>query len=336
MACQSVLISELEQCRHQDNQVALDWAGHWGGGITASISIGLLLMVGEKGSAYVFICWTLFLIPSFYLSRRIEQSFGPFGGLAAYMAMTSIPTTHLLVIVATMLKFLMSKMGTTGCLFLPDVIVAVSFGLSTFIVVGPVMPVLRRWVGHWRVVQCLIFISVIAASISSQVFPYGPHAPKRMGIQNIHFIDNGVVRSGIVVSTFDANTPPFVLKHVPRLAKAIGVEISGEEIPSGSEAAPHTSFLAWYPLGELIHHAFFVRSKAVPPFPGDFKLPSLQVSRVEIVGKESRSGSEELMKGWRRLHVVFDLGSAKQVWVSAINVTGALTKWSITDGQLPG
>lgn len=59
--------------------------------------------------------------------------------------------------------------------------------------VGPLLPVLGRWVARSSVVNLLLQVAVVAMALSSQLFPYSTSAPKRVAFQHT-FVTAGTPR----------------------------------------------------------------------------------------------------------------------------------------------
>lgn len=50
--------------------------------------------------------------------------------------------------------------------------------------IGPVIPVISRWIGKAHLVRLLLYTSIASAALSSRVFPYSHEFPKRLVLQH--------------------------------------------------------------------------------------------------------------------------------------------------------
>ncbi|KAK6116593.1 hypothetical protein DH2020_049699 [Rehmannia glutinosa] len=227
--------------------------------------------------------------------------------------------------------FLIEKMGMTGSLpppygyFVPDVIVAVVVGLVTGWCVGPLLPVVGKWLAKLSIVRFLLHVTVLALAVSSQFFPYSKDAPKRVVLQHtVQTLDaNQILGASYDFAVVDSNSLMFVFKHAPEVVK----ELHGNRELS-FDTVNQSDFETWKGIFPI--SALFSRSLKFPTQTEDvlkqyryFPHLSIDKSQVSSVG------------GPRRVNIEFSLGSLKEVWVAVLNITGPLSNWSFANNTIP-
>ncbi|XP_010926709.2 uncharacterized protein [Elaeis guineensis] len=287
-------------------------AGLGGGFLTYLISISMLL------------AWFSFYLVSKHCGHLSLRS------LAGYVVPLIPCLTYVAYYGGFLDQFLVEKMGMMGSLpqpygyFAPDVIVATVIGLVTGWCVGPLVPVVGRWLARSSILKFLMQVTVIALALSSQFFPYSIDAPKRVVLQHTFITAdaNKIVDSSYEFSVVDANSLAFLFKHVPEAAKMLHIssEMSFEE----GYHSDSSSWVALFPVSFL--------------FSGSLKFPA----QADDVSKHYRHMPHlsvrepvSVSTGLRRVHLELYLGSLEEIWVTVLNITGPLSNWSFADNRLP-
>ncbi|KAL0372279.1 UNVERIFIED_CONTAM: Endoplasmic reticulum metallopeptidase 1 [Sesamum calycinum] len=107
--------------------------------------------------------------------------------------------------------------------FVADVIVAAVLGLVTGWCVGPLLPVVGKWLAKSSIIQFLLHSTVLALAVSSQFFPYSKDAPKRVVLQHsVRTIGaNQILDVSFDFAVVDSNSLMFVFKHAPEAVKKV-------------------------------------------------------------------------------------------------------------------
>ncbi|KAH6768992.1 Zn-dependent exopeptidases superfamily protein [Perilla frutescens var. frutescens] len=229
--------------------------------------------------------------------------------------------------------FVIEKMGMAGShpppygYFVHDAIVAAIIGLVTGWSLGPLLPVVGKWLAKPPIVRVLFHGSVLALALSSQFFPYSKDAPKRIVFQHtIQTIDaDQVSGASFDFAVVDSNSLMFVFNHAPEVAK----ELHGDKELS-FDTVLQSDIQTWMGIFPIPISAVFSRSLKFPTTIGDVlkeysKFPLLTSHRSPSMSIE----------GSRRVNVEFSLGSLKEVWVAVLNITGPLSNWSFANNTIP-
>ncbi|KAG9147643.1 hypothetical protein Leryth_015725 [Lithospermum erythrorhizon] len=230
-----------------------------------------------------------------------------------------------------LIAFLSEKMGATGShpppygLFIPDMIVAVSIGAASGWCVGPLLPVVGRWLTKNPILQFLLHSSIIAMALSAQFFPYSTEAPKRVILQHTVFVADGgqILESSYDFSVVDSNSLIFVFKNAPDVAKELDVnpELSLDDFNQSHVE----NWVGIYPISIL-----FSRSLKFPASSEKVLQKYKYLPHLSTVKQIDNSGGQ-----LRRTYLELSLGSLQEVWVAVLNVTGPLSSWSFADEMLP-
>ncbi|KAK8962394.1 hypothetical protein KSP40_PGU011829 [Platanthera guangdongensis] len=330
--CRSPQISQISSSEKLPKEVLSEEAFFWGAfGLYAFLTLGYLL-AGLGGGFLTYMMSSSMLI-SWFFFHLARKHFGDqsLKSLAGYVILSIPFLTYFVYFGGFLVQFLIEKMGMMGSLpppygyFVPDAVVAASVGVVTGWSVGPMLPIVSRWLSRPSILQCLLQLSVLGLAISAQFFPYSEAAPKRVVLQHTvrHADASKIVDSSFDFSVVDANPLSFLLKNSKEAAKMLQI---GPDFPFKVEHhSIKSSWVALFPVSFL----FSGRSKFPAPRSDVYKqfnsLPSLSVD-------ESASLSTT---GSRRVHLDLDLGSSKEVWVTVLNITGPLSNWSFADNILP-
>ncbi|XP_020580658.1 endoplasmic reticulum metallopeptidase 1 isoform X2 [Phalaenopsis equestris] len=313
-------------------EVLSDETFFWGAfGLYAFMTVAYL-QAGLEGGYLTYVLSSSMLI-SWFFFRLTKKHFGDqsFKSLAGYV-IPSIPcVTYSVYFGGFFVQFVIEKMGMMGSLpppfgfFVPDAIVAAIVGVVTGWCMGPILPLISRWLARPLILRCLLQLSVLGLAISSQFFPYSTAAPKRVVLQHTvrHADANKIVDSSFEFSVVDANSLTFLFKNSPEAAKILNI---GSDF--SFKADHHSTKCSWVALFPV---AFLFSGSLKFPAPRDDVyeqynyLPYLSVD-------ESASLSTTRS---RRVHLDLNLGSLKEVWVTVLNITGPLSNWSFADNKLP-
>ncbi|KAL6543559.1 hypothetical protein OROGR_010056 [Orobanche gracilis] len=226
--------------------------------------------------------------------------------------------------------FLIEKMGMAGSLpppygyFIPDMIVAVVIGLVTGWCVGPILPVVGKWLGRSSIVQLLLHGTVLSLAVSSQFFPYSKDAPKRVILQHtVQTLDaNQVVDASYDFAVVDSNSLMFVFKHAPEVVK----ELHGKrELSFATVNQSHLeTWKGIFPISSLFSRSLKFPTKTKDVLEQYRRFPHLSIRKSQVISI-----------GGRRVNIEFSLGSLKEVWVAVLNITGPLSNWSFANNMIP-
>ncbi|CAN6447483.1 unnamed protein product [Victoria cruziana] len=229
-----------------------------------------------------------------------------------------------------LVQFLIEKMGMMGSLpppygyFIPDVIVAATIGVVTGWCLGPLVPLIGHYLARSIVIQSCLHLTVAAMALSSQFFPYSTSAPKRVVLQHTYRTAdmNRLEDSSYNFAVVDSNSLHFLFKYSPEAANMleIGPQLSAENIfPSSQD-----ELVALFPVTYLLSGGLKVYTKEDDVFNHYTHLPYLFSNKPTEYSPVSR-----------RIYLEFYLGSLEEVWVSVLNITGPLSRWSFADNLIP-
>ncbi|KAK9707559.1 hypothetical protein RND81_07G204800 [Saponaria officinalis] len=225
------------------------------------------------------------------------------------------------------IQFLIEKMGMMGSVappfgyFVQDIIVAALIGIITGWCLGPLLPVISRWLARSITMQFLLHCSVLSLAFSSRFFPYSVDAPKRVLLQHTILTTDAtkILDSSYEFTVVDSNYLPFLFKHAHEAA---------EHLKVSSEYSYETTkdrWLAVFPISFL-----FSRSLKLPARHDNVLQQYKSFPYLSTIKQE-----EFFDVGIRKVHLELNLGSLKEVWVTVLNVTGPLSGWSFADNTLP-
>ncbi|KAL0928506.1 hypothetical protein M5K25_000390 [Dendrobium thyrsiflorum] len=328
----SLPVSQKATCEKLSNEVLSDETFFWGAfGLYAFITL-VYHQAGLEGGYLTFVMSSTMLF-SWFFFRLTRKHFGhqSLKSLAVYV-IPSIPClTYSVYFGGFFVQFLIEKMGMMGSLplpygyFVPDAIVAAIVGVVTGWCMGPILPLVSRWLAKPLILRCLLQLSVLGLAISAQFFPYSEAAPKRVVLQHTvrHADASKIVDSSFDFSVVDANSLAFLFKNSPEAAKML--HIGSDFSFNADHHSIKSSWVAIFPLPFL-----FSGSLKFPAPQNDVSkqysyLPSLSIDESALLST-TRS---------RRVHLDLNLGSSKEVWVTVLNITGPLSNWSFADNKLP-
>ncbi|KAI0530756.1 hypothetical protein KFK09_000304 [Dendrobium nobile] len=328
----SLPVSQKATSEKLSNEVLSDETFFWGAfGLYAFITL-VYHQAGLEGGYLTFVMSSTMLI-SWFFFRVTRKHFGhqSLKSLAVYI-IPSIPClTYSVYFGGFFVQFLIEKMGMMGSLpppygyFVPDAIVAAIVGVVTGWCMGPILPLVSRWLARPLILRCLLQLSVLGLAISAQFFPYSEAAPKRVVLQHTlrHADASKIVDSSFDFSVVDANSLTFLFKNSPEAAKML--HIGSDFSLKADHHSIKSSWVAIFPLGFL-----FSGSLKFPAPQNDVSkqysyLPSLSIDESALLSTTRA----------RRVHLDLNLGSLKEVWVTVLNITGPLSNWSFADNKLP-
>ncbi|XP_078441652.1 Zn-dependent exopeptidases superfamily protein [Wolffia australiana] len=325
----SYSVSDKVSSLKKTNELLLDRA-FWGAfGFYGFINMGYTL--AGIGGGYMTFFSAAFMLPawiSFCLSRK-------WFGIQSFRSWTSyvmplMPNTLYSVYFGIFLvQFVIEKMGFSGSLhpygyFLPDIIVAATVGLVTGLCLGPLLPVVCIWLARSSVINFLLQVMVVAMAVSSQLFPYSIHAPKRVGFHHTFLTsDSGkLLGSTYDFTVLDSNSVGFLFKYSPEATKLLE-EVSGTSVQFALHSDP-SSWLAVFPMSILFSRGLKF------PVKGDAVL-----ERYKHLPRLVPQATSESSSAVRKIHLEIELGSLSQIWSVVLNITGPLSNWSFADNVLP-
>ncbi|GAB2297617.1 hypothetical protein Dimus_031709 [Dionaea muscipula] len=223
-------------------------------------------------------------------------------------------------------QFAIERMGMTGSFpppygfYMQDIIVATIVGIITGWCVGPLVPIVGHWLARSSIMQFLLHLTVVTLALSSQFFPYSVLAPKRLLLQHTVLTadSTSIFNSSYDFAVLDSNSLDFLFKHSPDAAKQLG---TGSKFPYDTRKE---KWLAIFPVNSL-----FSRSLRIPASTDNIFRQYKAFPHLSTYKLQEFSGS-----GTRKVHLEFNLGSVKEVWVAVLNITGPLHNWSFADSVL--
>lgn len=312
-------------------QKAVEWGINWGA--IAMYSLGAA--AGTRfavGNGFFSFWWACFILVGYYLLQFFQKHFGKRSLLSfsLYILTSAFPILLSMYIGGMFWQILEEKMGMNGSIpqpfgfFAADVVMAATTGYAVVLCLGPLMPTLRRWLASPHIVRFLILLSICAAAISSQFFPYSSSAPKRVLLQHtIKTEGNQILSSHYDLGVLDANSVPFILKHVQEVPNFLSLtpNFSSKMAPR----SPSGTWMAMFPISCLFGESFRFPAESKDVLKNHPRLPRIILQHVEH--------SSNLIR--QRTHVELDLGLVDEVWAAVLNITGPLINWSFSNQQLP-
>ncbi|KAL0408491.1 UNVERIFIED_CONTAM: Endoplasmic reticulum metallopeptidase 1 [Sesamum radiatum] len=227
--------------------------------------------------------------------------------------------------------FLIEKMGMSGAhpppygFFVADVIVAAVLGLVTGWCVGPLLPVVGKWLAKSSIIQFSLHGTVLALAVSSQFFPYSNDAPKRVVLQHsVRTIGaNQILDVSFDFAVVDSNSLMFVFKHAPEVVKKVhgNRELS---FVTANQSDPET-WMGIFPISAMFSRTLKFPTRAEDILEQYRYFPHLSTDKSQFTSAD----------GPRRVNLEFSWGSSKEVWVAVLNITGPLSNWSFANNKLP-
>lgn len=313
------------------NKKAVEWGIQWGAIAVYSFgaAIGTHFFVGN---GFLSFCWVICILAAYYLLQGFQSMLGQQSLLSFSLYILSLAFPILLSIYfgGIFWQTLEEKMGMSGSVpqpfgfFVADVIMAATTGYLVVLCLGPLIPVVGRWLASPHIIRFLIYLSVCSAAVSSQFFPYSSAAPKRVLLQHsIETEGNNILKSHYDLAVFDANSLPFVFKHTPAVPKFLNFTSSFEV--KAAQKSPSGTWMVLYPISYLFVESFRFPAESKDVLKNHPNLPCIMVQHVQS-GQNPSS---------QRTYIELDLGSLQEVWVVVLNVTGPLVGWSFSHEQLP-
>lgn len=323
------LYGDHEKSLTEQLEKELDWSGHWGG-ITLNAVLAVLYISLGVSIGYMNFFWALFMIPALSIMRFCQERFGKDSlvAIAGYILPGLLPAGYMCYYSGITIQLITEKMGMSGtfpsaiAFYVSDVILAVVFGLFAGATVGPLLPVLARWIGRPPALRLLFYVSICSAVFSSLLFPYSFHAPKRVILTHAYQTNGSteVLGSGYTFATIDPNSMDFVWKHSPGAIRALHLHPQDASL---SKPNPNV-FLALYPISTLLTLS--------PEIPIPQALPLATPLPHIVVGRNLYPDEDPTR---RRVHLEVHMGALDQVWATVMNITGRLVGWSLVDQELP-
>ncbi|KAL9267183.1 Endoplasmic reticulum metallopeptidase 1-like protein [Drosera capensis] len=298
----------------------------WGAFGYYSLLTVAFLLAGLSGgflhfivSISMLIAWIFYRMTYYYGGQSLRS-------VACYVLPLLPCLTYSVHFGGFLIQFAIERMGMAGTFcppygfYMQDIIIAVLTGIVTGWCVGPLVPIVGQWLARSSIMQFLLHLTVLALALSSQFFPYTTDAPKRLLFQ--HTIVTAdltqIVNSSYDFMPVDANSFEFLFKHSPDAAKQLQI---------GSVSSYETRKEGWLALTPI--NFLFSRTLKVPAKTDDIFRQYTSFPYLSTYKPQELSGS-----GIRRVHLEFDLGSLKEVWVAVLNITGPLHSWSFADNVL--
>ncbi|KAL6520542.1 hypothetical protein OROMI_032304 [Orobanche minor] len=310
----------------------VDEARFWGAfGFYSLLTMAYLL--SGLSSGFVTFLVSALMLPAWISFRLSIKFFGhhSFRSAACYVVPLIPCLMYSVYFGGFIAAFLIEKMGMTGSLpppygyFIPDMIVAVVIGLVTGWCVGPILPVVGKWLARTSIVQFLLHGTVLSLAVSSQFFPYSKDAPKRVILQHtVQTLDaNQVVDASYDFAVVDSNSLMFVFKHAPEVVK----ELHGKrELSFATVNQSHLeTWKGIFPISSLFSRSLKFPTKTKDVLEQYRRFPNLSIDKSQVIS----------IGGPRRVNIEFSLGSLKEVWVAVLNVTGPLSNWSFANNMIP-
>ena len=327
------LYGDHEKPLTEQQEKELDWSAHWGG-IALNATLAVLYISAGVSIGYTNFFWALLMIPALSIMRFFQRRFGKDSlmALSGYILPALLPAGYMCYYSGVTIQLMTEKMGMSGtfpptiAFYVADVILAVVFGLFAGATVGPMLPVLARWIGRPPALRLLFYVSIGSAVLSSLLFPYSFDSPKRVVLTHAYQTNGSteVLRSGYTFATLDPNPMDFVWKHSPAAIRTLHIHPQDASL---SKSNPNV-FLALYPISTLL-----TLSPEIPTpqaLPVATSLPHIVVNQDPEL---ETARTENLTR--RRLHLEVHMGALDQVWATVMNITGRLVSWSLVDQELP-
>ncbi|KAL2233718.1 UNVERIFIED_CONTAM: 60S ribosomal protein L17-2 [Sesamum indicum] len=310
----------------------VDEARFWGAfGFYSSLTLAYL--VSGLGGGFVTFIASLFMLPAWISFRLSVKFFGhqSLRSTACYVVPLVPCLIYSIYFGGFFAMFLIEKMGMAGAhpppygFFVADVIVAAVLGLVTGWCVGPLLPVVGKWLAKSSIIQFLLHGTVLALAVSSQFFPYSKDAPKRVVLQHsVRTIGaNQILDVSFDFAVVDSNSLMFVFKHAPEVVKKVhgNRELSFD---TANQSGPET-WMGIFPISAMFSRTLKFPTKADDILEQYRYFPYLSTGKSQFTS----------VGGPRRVNLEFSLGSSKEVWVAVLNITGPLSNWSFANNKLP-
>ncbi|CAI7920879.1 unnamed protein product [Closterium sp. NIES-54] len=234
-----------------------------------------------------------------------------FVALLGYLLPGAFPAAFSTTFTVFFLQFMAEKMGATGTPplpfgpFLADVVLAACTGFCVCLIMAPYAALLSRYLARPAVLHGLLLSSLLAAALTSQLFPYDTHHPKRVLMQRVYRMQGGkAVSAETTVATGDSNDATFLLHHVPRLARSLGVPLPSHHHSNRTALviARPSNLLALYPVSSLLDRPLTFPAPLSPRFEDPhFQLPSLRLLRQHTSLSSQQLGVDGEWRGGRSL-----------------------------------
>ncbi|CAI6011056.1 unnamed protein product [Closterium sp. NIES-65] len=296
---------------HQE--VAFVWSSHWGC-LSFNVGLSALVMHGFGGSGgFINWWWAFFMLPALFLYTSLQATLGKSKPLAllGYLLPGAFPAAFSTTFTVFFLQFMSEKMGATGTPplpfgpFLADVVLAACTGFCVCLIMAPYAALLSRYLARPAVLHGLLLSSLLAAALTSQLFPYDTHHPKRVLMQRVYRMQGGkAVSAETTVATGDSNDATFLLHHVPRLARSLGIPPASHHHTNRTALviARPSNLLALYPVSSLLDRPLTFPAPLSPRFEDpDFQLPSLRLLRQHTSLSSPQLGVDGEWRGGRSL-----------------------------------
>ncbi|KAG8383293.1 hypothetical protein BUALT_Bualt05G0169600 [Buddleja alternifolia] len=310
----------------------VDEARFWGAfGFYAFFTL-VYLVSGLSGGFVTFLV-SAFMFPAWISFRLSTKLFGhqSLRSSACYVFPLMPCLMYSVYFGGFLAMFVIEKMGMTGSLpppygyFVPDVIVAAVIGIVTGWCVGPLIPVVGKWLAKSSIVWFLLHFTVIALAVSSQFFPYSIDAPKRVVLQHtLRTRDpNQILDASFDFAVVDSNSLLFVFKHAPEAVKKVH---GSQELSFDTVNQSHIeTWKGIFPISSLFSRSLRFHTKTDDIVKQYSHFPYISTDKFQVVP----------VGGSRRVNLEFSLGSLKEVWVAVLNITGPLSNWSFANNTLP-
>ncbi|XVF85249.1 hypothetical protein PTKIN_Ptkin17bG0102700 [Pterospermum kingtungense] len=309
-----------------------DEARFWGAfGFYASLTL-VYLVAGLSGgfltfftSASMLLAWISFhLSIKFYGHQSVRST--------VFYVIPLIPClTYSVYFGGFLVQFFIERMGMMGSLpppygyYIPDIVVAAIVGFVTGWCVGPLISICSNWLARSSILQFLLQLGVIALALSSQFFPYGTDAPKRVVFQHTFRTADGnqVVDSSYDFAVADSNSLLFLFKYAPEVAKElhIGPDFSFETAKTSNKR----TFMVLFPVPFLFSRSLKFPARSDEVLKRYSHFPHLYTNKPQTTSSD----------GSRRVYLELSVGSLEEVWVAVLNITGPLSSWSFADNTVP-
>ncbi|CAI5489765.1 unnamed protein product [Closterium sp. Naga37s-1] len=296
---------------HQE--VAFVWSSHWGC-LSFNVGLSALVMHGFGGSGgFINWWWAFFMLPALFLYTSLQATLGKSNPLAllGYLLPGAFPAAFSTTFTVFFLQFMSEKMGATGTPplpfgpFLADVVLAACTGFCVCLIMAPYAALLSRYLARPAVLHGLLLSSLLAAALTSQLFPYDTHHPKRVLMQRVYRMQGGkAVSAETTVATGDSNDAAFLLHHVPRLARSLGIPPASHHHTNRTALviARPSNLLALYPVSSLLDRPLTFPAPLSPRFEDPhFHLPSLRLLRQHTSLSSQQLGVDGEWRGGRSL-----------------------------------
>ncbi|PKA54896.1 hypothetical protein AXF42_Ash000731 [Apostasia shenzhenica] len=300
-------------------------------GLYAIMTVAYLL--GGLGGGFLTYMVSCSMILSWFFFHLASKQFGDQSliSLAVYVA-SSIPClTYIVYFGGFFVQFVIEKMGMMGSLpqpigyFVPDIIVAATVGIVTGWCVGPILPLISRWLSRPSIFQFLLQLCVLSLAVSARFFPYSEAAPKRVVFQHTvrHTDASKILESSFDFSVVDANSLSFLFKNSPEVAKVL--HIGSDVLFKEDQHSIKSSWVALFPVPFLFSGSL--------KFPVSFNDVHEQYSYLPHLATHESVSLTAI--GSRRVYLELNLGSLNEVWSTVLNITGPLSNWSFADNRIP-